>query len=529
MMKVSPNPYTWNKVSTSLFYGRHDLATELLEGLVGGSSFGIVGGRRMGKSVLLAKVMEDIRSRSKEWMRGGLVVVPVHIDGLELPYEITPGGIFHLIARRLSTRMRTHDISAQEVRENAWVDTEYLDSFFEYLTQLASCIECRLQVVIFFDEIEPVLKHEWGQNVFFNWRKVLSNSPVSAFISAVFAGATEMRMIAEDIGSPLAGILKWKELELFSLEDTSNLVNEPTEHVLSPDFTNQIFELTGGQPCLIQYLMHHVCNADLIQAEKSLAQARELLLHEQTKMFDSWWQKLEPPAPHIYQFLVDSGIPTNRKEIVERLGDVANQALSTLCHVGIARYYPDTQQFQSAGTLFRDWTRKYQKALTSWPIHCCSIAKLVSLGESETLECKSSLQWDIDKQERNKGLRFAVLKTVVAFLNTKGGTLVIGVGDDGSALGLAQDLKFVDNSRDRFEQLLMSTISDCIGAHFTKFIQIRFEDIQDQTVCAVDVDRSPEPAYVTRNNSSEFYVRVGCTTRLLDAEKTVQYVRMSWK
>jgi hypothetical protein len=46
------------------------------------------------------------------------------------------------------------------------------------------------------------------------------------------------------------------------------------------------------------------------------------------------------------------------------------------------------------------------------------------------------------------------MKSLAAFLNTDGGTLLIGVEDNGNILGLEKDLGLVGNSRDKFEQLL---------------------------------------------------------------------------
>ena len=162
-------------------------------------------------------------------------------------------------------------------------------------------------------------------------------------------------------------------------------------------------------------------------------------------------------------------------------------------------------------------------------VHRRPIAELVPLGESATLEFKSTLQWDVVRNEVNKQLRFSVLKTIAAFLNTAGGTLVIGVEDDGHILGLAQDLKAMQNSKDRFEQKLMSLVCDRIGAEFASFIKTRFEEIGGQTVYVVDVDRVPEPAFMEGPRGKEFYVRLGNTTRTLDPEETVRYVQMNWE
>jgi hypothetical protein len=162
-------------------------------------------------------------------------------------------------------------------------------------------------------------------------------------------------------------------------------------------------------------------------------------------------------------------------------------------------------------------------------VHHRPLTELVSLGESATLEFKSTLQWDVVRNHVNKDLRFSVLKTIAAFLNSAGGTLVIGVEDDGHILGLERDLQVVQGSQDRFEQTLMNLVSDRIGAQFSPFIKVRFEQTDEQTVCVVDVDRAPEPVFMDGPRGKEFYTRLGNTTRALDPEETVSYVQMNWE
>ena len=61
--------------------------------------------------------------------------------------------------------------------------------------------------------------------------------------------------------------------------------------------------------------------------------------------------------------------------------------------------------------------------------------ELVKLGESKTLEFKATLRFDLKLgQNQPKIVTHAVLKTIAAFLNTEGGDLLIGVGDDGRPL-----------------------------------------------------------------------------------------------
>ena len=173
---------------------------------------------------------------------------------------------------------------------------------------------------------------------------------------------------------------------------------------------------------------------------------------------------------------------------------------------------------------------EFMDSLISKPeeTHLRPITDLIDLGESYVLEFKSTLQWDVIKGEHNKGLRQSSLKTIAAFLNSQGGTLVIGVEDDGTFYGLDCDLALVKNSRDSFERLLVSLITDTMGAVTAPYYRIRFEDIEDKSVCVVDVERSPEPVFIKSGKGKVFYVRMGNASRGLDHEETLKYVEASW-
>ena len=74
-----------------------------------------------------------------------------------------------------------------------------------------------------------------------------------------------------------------------------------------------------------------------------------------------------------------------------------------------------------------------------------------------------------DPGQGHKTLRFSVLKTVAAVLNSAGGTLLIDVEDTGAVFGLQRDLKVVKGkSLDGLEQVLTSLISDSIGTEYAQ-------------------------------------------------------------
>ena len=136
--------------------------------------------------------------------------------------------------------------------------------------------------------------------------------------------------------------------------------------------------------------------------------------------------------------------------------------------------------------------------------------------EHSAVGCRSGSQ--------NKGLRDAVLKTLVAFMNTEGGTLLIGVEDSGKIFGLEKDLSIAGGSHDRFLQLLNSLVADRIGVQYSPNVIARMDSVEGKPVCVVDASKSAEPVFMSGQRGREFYVRVGNTTRSLDAEETLSYI-----
>jgi DNA-binding response OmpR family regulator len=161
-----------------------------------------------------------------------------------------------------------------------------------------------------------------------------------------------------------------------------------------------------------------------------------------------------------------------------------------------------------------------------------TIAELIKKGESATLEFKKTFQYDGDNaSEKSEKLRLASLKTIVAFLNTHGGTLLIGVEDQGEIYGLENDFTLLGEKHtavDLFEQELTHLICDRIGKPFAQYIAIRFETIDNKQVCAIEVKKvHQKKAFYKKNNKNTFYFRANCTTReIIDVKEMNDYFEL---
>lgn len=158
-------------------------------------------------------------------------------------------------------------------------------------------------------------------------------------------------------------------------------------------------------------------------------------------------------------------------------------------------------------------------------------ADLIAAGESRNVEFKSTARLNLHTNQRDGAIELAVVKTVAGFLNAHGGTLVIGVADDGTARGLHDDYVAVGNKgRDGYENFLTTLLDTRLGRAAVAHISITFDTIDGHDVCRVDVKPSPEPVFVTNDKGdADLYVRLNNSTRLLNTADALKYVRQHWR
>jgi hypothetical protein len=157
------------------------------------------------------------------------------------------------------------------------------------------------------------------------------------------------------------------------------------------------------------------------------------------------------------------------------------------------------------------------------------LVALIAKGESRRAEFKSSFRWDVKANKLNKALEHPVLKSLAAFLNADGGTLLIGVSDDGTILGVARDYQTLKKKdRDGFEQAIMTAVSTRMGTDVCPNLQVVFHAAAGDDVCRIIVNPSARPVYLSQGKETEFYVRTGTSTRQLNVQEAIEYIQSRW-
>lgn len=151
------------------------------------------------------------------------------------------------------------------------------------------------------------------------------------------------------------------------------------------------------------------------------------------------------------------------------------------------------------------------------------LADLLSQGEGQKLEFKSTLRYDLNRKQVHDSVGEEVALTIAAFMNARGGTLLIGVADDGTVLGLEPDLKTFKGSREKFRDAFTIIIRDYLGPTIGAQLDAHFDEVEDQSIFVVKVPRSSEPVFCGKGQ--DFYVRSGATSQKLTPKQTVDYLR----
>jgi hypothetical protein len=147
---------------------------------------------------------------------------------------------------------------------------------------------------------------------------------------------------------------------------------------------------------------------------------------------------------------------------------------------------------------------------------------LIEAGENERLEFKSSVRWNFKAGRTGKEMELAWLKTVVAFLNSVGGIILLGVDDSGEILGLGKDGFANDDQSLRHVENL---IARHIGSSYFPYIRSRLISVQDKQVLMILCKPSAKPVFLTHDKGEDFYIRTGPASRSLAPSEVLAYTQ----
>jgi type I restriction enzyme R subunit len=159
-----------------------------------------------------------------------------------------------------------------------------------------------------------------------------------------------------------------------------------------------------------------------------------------------------------------------------------------------------------------------------------TVDEILANDEDFTVEFKSTARWDLREGKPNKAVEDAVVKTVAGFLNTDGGTLLIGVDDSGAVLGLAHDYDRVQpKNGDGFVNWLTTHLINAFGHPPVTRVRARIVVHDGKQICRVDVARHSQPVWArTSKAKGVLFARFNNSTRAVPADEADAYVSLRW-
>jgi uncharacterized repeat protein (TIGR03833 family) len=175
--------------------------------------------------------------------------------------------------------------------------------------------------------------------------------------------------------------------------------------------------------------------------------------------------------------------------------------------------------------------------------------ELIDFGENHLVEFKCDALWssnftneDIkNHRPQTKELhvygkatsKMIIAKTLAGFLNSDGGSLIIGVkenkeGEADRIVGVEQEFKLLkDPCEDGYRRMIVDLIKDYFPSRIfnqlNRYFHIAFEEVNDHLVCGITASKSDKRAFIKLKNVDHFYIRTDASTRELIGEEVVEY------
>jgi hypothetical protein len=170
------------------------------------------------------------------------------------------------------------------------------------------------------------------------------------------------------------------------------------------------------------------------------------------------------------------------------------------------------------------------------------IGRLLVSGESDILEFKSSLRVPVGPPAPDGALEQSVIKTLAAFLNTRGGTLIVGVADDQAiayitddrmivriaddraVVGIEGDYKRTQGSSDGWRRTFDELVTNALGNVVMNCMRVQLEPWSGLTIAVIKCSRREEPTWL----GDELFIRCTASTVKLTVKEAVAWARERW-
>jgi hypothetical protein len=170
----------------------------------------------------------------------------------------------------------------------------------------------------------------------------------------------------------------------------------------------------------------------------------------------------------------------------------------------------------------------------SKPLATATIAEIIVSGESRQVEFKQTARWNVVAGVADKKMEHVIVKTIGGFMNADGGTLLVGVADDGAVTGLTKDYATLGSkaNRDGYELFLTQLVTTNLSGPAQSRIKITFEEVDEHDICRVSVYPASSPVFAKPQDGTkdftDFWVRTNNSTRQYVGPDMTGYIDEHW-
>lgn len=176
------------------------------------------------------------------------------------------------------------------------------------------------------------------------------------------------------------------------------------------------------------------------------------------------------------------------------------------------------------------------------------VKKLIEKGETFYNELKLSALWSVNYTEedikksrsfdvhhyKQKASKIIIAKSIASFLNSNGGSLIIGVKEkkdtnENEIIGIQDEFKKLkDSNKDGYKRMIIDEIIKPyfpfkISDHLNQYIYIDFVELNEKIICWIRIRRSESRVFLKINDKEIFMIRTETENRCLEGEKLVDY------
>ena len=116
-----------------------------------------------------------------------------------------------------------------------------------------------------------------------------------------------------------------------------------------------------------------------------------------------------------------------------------------------------------------------------------SAKNLITNGESQTVEFKAHAD--------DSTMREAIVRSLAAFMNASGGTVLVGVRDDGTIAGIPHNGKNLLNLLDKFDKDINSKIKDRLNPFLSDLVECSLDFVENRPIFRIDCQAAQAPVF----------------------------------